>query len=180
MRKFSPFLFIALLLGAAPTFSDPLSFDEYSDSLGVNVGMASGIGFSYRSLNSHEGWQVTGIAFKQDAGRDSTYLNYFVGAGRIFPLGVFRITDWLDNMFYLQASVESGGTFTVSSHSTKTNVLVGASLSYGLEWLFWDHFSFNFEVATTAAAGYPATSSWASYVEPIVQITPQGAVYFRY
>lgn len=177
----SVMLFLACLLGPlSGLVAEASSFKTYSQGLGINLGVASGAGVSYRDLDTQSGWQWTGIVFKDPSESSATPVLFSAGFGLIKPIGVYSIPGWLDVMLYLQGSLATNGSWGLEKTPKSLSGMVGLSGSYGFEFLLWDHLSFNFEVAQTGGAELPSDRKQPWGYQYFAVVYPQFALYFRY
>lgn len=180
MRIHRLFLLLCMLGPLSGLVAEVASFKTFSQGLGVNLGLASGLGVSYRDLDRNGGWQWTGIVYKNPSGSTSTPVAFSGGLGLIKPIGVYPLVEWLDVMLYLQASVVTSGTWGLERKAESLNGMAGVSGSYGFEFLFWDHLSFNFDVAQTVGASLQSDRKGPWQPSFMAIVSPQVALYFRY
>lgn len=180
MRTLRIILFLCFLGPVSGIAAEVASFKTFSQGLGVNLGLASGFGVSYRNLDRNFGWQWTGIVYKDPSESTTTPVSFSGGLGLIKPIGVYPLVEWLDVMLYLQGALVTNGTWGLERTADSLNGMVGFSGSYGFEFLFWNHLSFNFDVAQTVGASLDSDRKgpWETSIAAFV--SPQVALYFRY
>lgn len=161
--------------------------DRYPRGLGLNAGLVNGVGLSYRFLPATTGYQVTGVLFKGDSVSGPSTINYALAAGLIHPLGAFNLAPGFDAIPYAQVSLGGIGSILLPSSSAVFNEqsgrldgLFSLGLSYGLEWIVWEHLSLCFELGTALGFEFPANRSAAWGIRPWASVSPQGALYFRF
>lgn len=145
--------------------------DRFPGGLGVGLGLVSGIGFSYRNLESTGGWSTTGIAFYN---KDSYTLYWDLGGAWFFPLGQHHFTAGFDTTPYLFWAAGLAGYNGLQSGLSSYVASSGPGL--GLELLLFDHLSINFEA--TLAVTYDVTAGQS----PLFRLgaTPQVCLYYRF
>lgn len=200
--KYAPSVFVLLLIMMAvcvPTLvaeemeSKPRSFEEFPESLGLFVGLNSGIGgLSYHSWLPNapgSGVQVVAGVLYTPGGEGNFYGNYILdyNVGFEYQQSVFGadFVEWLSGQLYLWAGLSHRGFSRAirdsEDYETVTtgpyNPTVAIGIGIGVEIILFRHFSFPIEVGYGGTYNFIA-DSFANGIS--VGLTFQGGGRYRY
>ncbi|AEV28794.1 hypothetical protein SpiGrapes_0969 [Sphaerochaeta pleomorpha str. Grapes] len=136
---------------------------KYPSSIGAQIGQLSGYGLSYQKrISDLDALQTTvGLSFNGDATWGS-YLDYVVGVEYQHTIYSDCYDDWFLGQLYIFTAINHMGSIeTVDEYSDvlgpfKPSLAVGGG--FGVEILFFDHFSLPIEFGYGAFWEYADTS----------------------
>ncbi len=124
--------------------------NEYSNSLGVQVGRLSGVGLSYQKWTDTLGYEIAGGVLAHPLMENgSDQLAYIIGLQAMYPVVSHEVNSWLEGTLYIVGGVNHQGYREAVETPADSGLYVAGDLmlevlvggGIGVETIFFTHFA---------------------------------------